>query len=175
MTWDPAWTTSDRLVGPYCVILGELRTTTRFRMDPFCLVTTQVEAGDAVQVCSHVAMVGGPQRTVHFKGWNFVAYHSRLICGSEDFTGDYGPVNAWWGKNRVNAADITFEKFSGVCSNVTVMPGVVLPEGCVIGAGALVRPQDKLEPWAIKKGALWYPRNRVAVEAKVREWSRDTP
>ena len=44
------------------------------------------------------------------KGWNFVSYGSRLLTGSEDFRGDYGPVNDFWGHNKVYEGDITFNK-----------------------------------------------------------------
>lgn len=173
--WDETYTRleDEVYVGNYCTIKGPLYLNRRVRIDPYCLITTTVRSGQNVQVCGGVVMVGGSERTVSFEGWNFVAYHSRLICGSEDFTGRYGPVNAWWGRNRVNEGDIHFERFSGVCSNVTVMPGVRLPEGAVVAAGGLVTHGRNLRAWWIHKGEPAVPwKERERFEEPKEEWLR---
>lgn len=120
----------------------------RVRIDPFTLITTGLETGDNVQICSHVSLIGGGQK-VRMGSWTFVAYGSKLICASEDQNGDFGPVNNFWGKNLVNRGDIMIGDFGGVSADVIVMPGVTIPEGCTIGAKSLVYRDRDLVPWSI--------------------------
>lgn len=173
--WDSRFTreADEVYVGNYCTILGPLKASRRVRIDPYCLITTGVVAAENVQVCAGVVMVGGKERTVRFEGWNFVAYGSRLICGSEDFTGRYGPVNAWWGKNKVNEGDIVFKRYSGVCTGVTVMPGVTLCDGAVVAAGSFVPQGAILMPWWIYKGRPATPwKERTRFSEPEPEWLR---
>jgi len=124
----------------------------RVRIDPFCLITTGLETGSNIQICSHVVLSGGRNHTIYMDNWTFIGYHSMLFCGSEDYSGDAGPVNDFWGRNKVYHGDIKFEEYSGVASGVTIMPGIILPMGCTIGAHSFVYKNDILEPWSVLFG-----------------------
>jgi len=54
-------------------------------------------------------------------------------------------------RDTVNFSIIKIEKFVGVGTNVVIMPGVTLAEGCVIGANSLVTKDT--EPWTIYMGS----------------------
>lgn len=131
-------------INPEKVFLGD-----RVRIDPFTLITTGLKTGNNVQICAQTCLIGGGEETVHMGDWTFAAYGSKLICASEDQNGDYGPVNNFWGKNKVNRGDIIIERFAGVSADVVVMPGITIPEGCTIGAKSLVYRDRDLIPWSI--------------------------
>ena len=142
------------------------------RIDPFCLITTGLVTGKYVQICSHAVLSGGGVHTITMGDWTFIGYGSQLFCGSEDYSGDYGPVNDYWGNNRVHHEDIHLRDFSGVASSVIVMPGVILPLGCAIGAQSFVYKSVGLESWSVYLGnplRLHKKRN----EERIRQLSED--
>jgi acetyltransferase-like isoleucine patch superfamily enzyme len=133
----------------------------RVRIDPFTLITTALEVQSNVQICSHTVLSGGATHKITLGTWTFIGYGSKLFCGSEDYSGDTGPVNEFWGKNKVYHGDIVFSDFSGIASNVIVMPGITLPMGCTIGANSFVYKGDKLTPWSVWLGnPLAHHKNR---------------
>ena len=92
---------------PSEVVLGN-----NVRIDPFTLVTTALEVGNYIQICSHVVLGGGNQHKITLGNWNFIGYGSKLFCASEDYSGEYGPVNEFWGRNKIYRGDIVFEDVS---------------------------------------------------------------
>ncbi len=133
---------------PIHVFLGS-----RTRIDPFCLITVGLRTGHNVQICSHAVLGGGSQHTIEMGDWTFIGYGSKLFTASEDYSGEYGPVNEFWIQgNKINRGNIKFNHHSGVASNVTVMPGVELPEGCLIAAGSFIYDSSKLEEWSVMIG-----------------------
>lgn len=141
---------------PSQVVLGD-----NVRIDPFCLITTQLEVGNNVQICSHAVLGGGSKQKITLGDWTFIGYSSKLFCASEDYSGDYGPVNEFWGSNRIFRGDITFNDYSGVASDVIVMPNVELPMGCTIGAKSFVYKSKELNSWSVFIGnPLKFHKNR---------------
>jgi acetyltransferase-like isoleucine patch superfamily enzyme len=122
------------------------------RIDPFCLITSELEVGEYTQICSHAVLGGGAQHKITLEGWNFIGYGSKLFCASEDYSGDYGPVNEFWGNNKIFRGNITFKKYSGIASDVVVLPGVTFPEGCTIGASSFVYSKSELTEWSVYIG-----------------------
>ena len=62
--------------------------------------------------------------------------------------------------------DKTFENYSGIASDVMVMPSVKIPEGCTVGAKSFIYTKNILEPWNVYLGnplALHKPRNKENV------------
>lgn len=122
------------------------------RIDPFCLITTALEVGGYTQICSHAVLGGGAQHKITLGNWNFIGYGSKLFCASEDYSGEFGPVNEFWGNNKIFRGDITFKDYSGIASDVIVLPGVTFPEGCTIGASSFVYTKSKLQEWSVYIG-----------------------
>jgi galactoside O-acetyltransferase len=123
------------------------------RIDPFCLITTALEVGEYAQICSHAVLGGGAQHKITLGKWNFIGYGSKLFCASEDYSGDFGPVNEFWGN-------------SGIASDVVVLPGVTFPEGCTIGASSFVYSKSELNEWSVYIGnplKFHKPRNKENV------------
>jgi len=121
------------------------------RIDPFTLITCKLVTGDNVQITAY-SMLGGSYNTVKLGNWTFIGYGSKLFTGSEDYSGNGGPVNEFWGNNITYKGDIVFNDFCGVASDVIVFPGVELPEGVCIGAKSLVPKAT------YKRGRTTWPR-----------------
>jgi len=122
------------------------------RIDPFCLITTGLEVDSYVQICSHAVLGGGNQHNIKLGKWCFIGYGSKIFCASEDYTGEWGPVNEFWGNNKIFRGDVTFNEYSGLASDVVVLPGVEFPVGCTIGASSFVHTKSELNEWSIYLG-----------------------
>lgn len=133
---------------PEKVFLGN-----RVRIDPYSIITTGLKTGSNIHITAYSMLGGGSRHTITLGDWTFIGYGSKLFCASEDYSGTQGPVNAFWtGEIPRHSGDITFENYSGIASDVIVMPGITLPEGCTIGAKSLVYNQKQLQPWSILLG-----------------------
>lgn len=142
------------------------------RIDPFSLITTNLFVDSYSQICSHVVIGGGKEQTVKLGKWCFIGYGSKLFTASEDYSGEYGPVNEFWGNNKINRGDITFKDYAGVASDVIVMPDNTLHEGCLIGAKSFMYSKTFLFKWTVYLGnPLVFKKNRN--RDKVIELSND--
>lgn len=121
-------------------------------IDSFFYSTTSMQIGDYVHISPHVACIGGKDALVKIGNFCFVSVGARLVGASEEFFGHglIGPIIPKQYKDKIICEPIIFEDHSGVCANVTVLPGVTLAEGSVIAAHSLVTKST--EPWTIYKG-----------------------
>lgn len=149
----------------------------RVRIDPFCLITTKLEAKSNVLICSHTVMIGGSDQSVIFDGWNWTGYGSKIFTASEDYSGEHGGVGEYWGRNKSTRGDVHFKEFSGLATDVIVFPNIIFPRGCAIGARSLVHTKDKkkLKSWNIYLGSPlkhFKSRNsaRVIELSKSKDW-----
>jgi len=115
--------------------------------------TTKLEIGDYVHISPHVAVIGGRKTGLYIEDFCFISTGAKMICGSETFAGNglIGPVIPDEFKEDQILLPITLKRFSGVCANSTVMPGVVLAEGSVLGANSFLKCNT--EPWTIYAGS----------------------
>jgi acetyltransferase-like isoleucine patch superfamily enzyme len=124
----------------------------RVRIDPFTFITTGLKVGSNSFISAFSMLGGGAQHTITLEGWNVVGYGAKLFCASEDYSGEHGPVNEYWGHNEIRRGDITLKKYSVVASDVMVFPGVTVPEGCCVGAKSFIHTKAVLEPWTVMIG-----------------------
>tara|TARA_R110002074_G_scaffold402324_1_gene607081 strand:- start:150577 stop:151140 length:564 start_codon:yes stop_codon:yes gene_type:complete len=147
-----------KIFNPHLVKLGD-----RVRIDPYTIITSGLTTGRNVQICAHAILGGGEDNMIHMGDWTFIGYGSQLFCGSEDYSGNHGPVNDFWGHNKVWHGDIIFEDYSGIASQCMVFPKVTLPVGCTVGAQSMVRKSSDLFKWMIHRGSPakpWRDRNK---------------
>ena len=153
---------------PQNVFLGD-----NVRIDPFTLITSKLKTGNYVQITAY-SMLGGSHNTVILGNWTFIGYGSKLFTNSEDYSGNDGPVNEYWGNNKVFSGDIEFKDYAGVASDVIVFPNITLPEGCCIGAKTFVHKNtwitdglgNTLQPYSVYTGhplTLLKTRNKEAI------------
>lgn len=142
------------------------------RIDPFCLITTSLKVGKYSQIMSHAVLSGGKSSLITLEGGNFIGYGSKLFCASEDYSAKEGLVNDFWFHNKIFKGDITFKKYSGIASDVMVMNGITLPEGCTIGAKSFVYTTQHLIEWSVyimKDGILTMHKKRTPREPNVKD------
>lgn len=89
----------------------------------------------------------GPGVEIYNPGGLYLGHHSIIsqdayLCGA---THDYNSIEFTYLKSPIR-----LEPYAWVCAKAIVLPGVVLGEGSVLGAGALT--SKNLEPWSIYAG-----------------------
>jgi galactoside O-acetyltransferase len=122
-------------------------------IDAFVVITTQAEIGSYVHIAYHCAVIGGAKSKLVMEDHTNLATGTRVICGSDDFTGT-GLIKAVPAvpdeMTKVNSTTVTIKRFAAIGTNVVIHPGVTIGEGAVVGSCSLVT-QD-LEPWGIYTG-----------------------
>ncbi len=115
-------------------------------------ITTGMKMGDHIHIAPHVDIIGGETTTLHMADFSFIAAGTKIVMGSEDYTGG-GLIGPTIPKEyrKLILGDVTFEKFAGCGVNCSIMPGVTLAEGSVLGANSLLTKDT--EPWTIYVGS----------------------
>lgn len=115
-------------------------------------ISTQLIMGDYIHIAPFVVVIGGEKSKLILEDFSFIASGTKIVCGSEDYTGEglVGPTIPE--KYRVvNYTTVKFERFAGCGVNCTIMPGVTLAEGSILGANSLLTKDT--EPWTIYVGS----------------------
>lgn len=116
-------------------------------------ITTQAEIGDYIHLSPYITVIGGAKSKIIIENFATVAAGTRIIAGSDAFLGEGFTSVTVPEKYRdtVNFSTVKIKRFVGVGTNVVIMPGVTLAEGCVIGANSLVTKDT--EPWTVYMGS----------------------
>lgn len=133
-------------------------------------VSTILNIGDYVHIAPYVTTIGGKTTKVTFEDFSFCAAGTKIVTGSEDYTGEglVGPtIPVEMRKLILN--DITFKKFSGCGVNCSIMPGVTFGEGAILGANSLA--VKDLEPWTIYVGSPAKP-VKIRNSQKILEYAK---
>lgn len=115
-------------------------------------IATALQMGDYIHIAPYVVMIGGAGSTVILEDFSFVASGTKIVAGSEDYTGAglVGPTIP--PELRViNYSTVKFGRFAGCGVNCSIMPGVTLAEGSILGANSLLTKDT--EPWTIYVGS----------------------
>lgn len=124
-------------------------------IDEYFVGTTALVLGDYIHISTHVSVIGGEKGLLKMGNFTNIATKGTIICASDSFLGD-GLISAPnipdEYRDTIITTPVIFEDFVNIGANVTILPGVTLPEGVVIGACSLVRKTDTLEPWTIYVG-----------------------
>ena len=121
-------------------------------IDPFVYITTSMELGDYVHICSHVSCIGGKDGKFIAKGFNNIMCGARIICGSDRFddSGLFGALIPDEYKGKQIIKPVIMEEFSNIGTNAIVMPGSTLRKGVLLTAGSLLIGDT--EEWGIYNG-----------------------
>ena len=115
-------------------------------------ISTKLEVGNYVHIAPFVCMIGGKDSKIILEDFSFVASGTKLVAGGEDYTGN-GLVGPTIPKEYrdINYTTIKFSKYAGCGVNCSVLPGVTLSEGSILGANSLLTHDT--EPWTIYVGS----------------------
>lgn len=141
-------------------------------IDSGLYLTTQADIGDFTHLGPYITVVGGEKSKLVVGHFATIAAGSRIIAGSDSFMG-HGftsvTVPAKY-RDEVRHSTVIIGSYVGVGTNVVIMPGVELAEGCVIGACSLVTRNT--EPWTIYLGNPARP-VKVRPREKMLQYARD--
>jgi acetyltransferase-like isoleucine patch superfamily enzyme len=115
-------------------------------------ISTELIMGDYIHIAPYVVVIGGNKSKLILNDFSFVASGTKIVCGSEDYTGGglVGPTIPEEYRD-LTYSTVTFEKYAGCGVNCVIMPGITLAEGSVIGANSVVTKDT--EPWTIYIGS----------------------
>lgn len=140
-------------------------------IDSGVYLTTAAEIGDYIHLSPYLTIIGGAQSSLVVEDFVTIAAGSRLICGSDQFMGDgFTSVTVPDEfRDTVEFGTIRCQRFSGIGTNVVIMPNVTIAEGSVIGACSLVTKDT--EPWTIYVGVPARP-IKVRPREKMLEYAK---
>ncbi len=128
----------------------------------FIIGGKKTEIGDYVHIASFTCFTGGGE--LYLEDFTSYGAGTKLVTGSEYFRGDCLTNPTVPEPYRVaKRSFIRIGKHSILGSNVTVMPGVTIGEGCAIGACSLILKD--CAPWGIYAGV---PAKRIGERPKDR-------
>ncbi|WP_114785915.1 acyltransferase [Vibrio tetraodonis] len=120
------------------------------RIDDFCILSGKVSIGRFCHITPMCLLAGG-HPGIQLKDFVTLAYGVKAFAQSDDYSGQ-SMTNSLIPKEykQEKFAALLFEKHVIVGANSTVLPGVVLAEGCAIGAMTLISKSTKA--WGIYTG-----------------------
>lgn len=127
---------SSELVNVSNIFLGN-----NIRIDSFTVLAPSSEAkisiGDHVQICAYTILNG--LASITLEDFSSAGPHCRILSSCDDFSGRF-LTNATIPKKFLGtySAPIILKRHSVITSGVTVLPGVVIAIGTVVGAHSLV-------------------------------------
>jgi len=115
-------------------------------------ISTELIMGDYIHIAPFVVVIGGEKSKLILEDFSFVASGTKIVCGSEDYNGEglIGPTIPEE-LRKINFTTVKFERFAGCGVNCSIMPGVTLAEGSILGANSLLTKST--EPWTIYVGS----------------------
>lgn len=123
-------------------------------VDSYFYITTKAIIGNYVHISAYVGIIGGKDGELIMGDFTNISLGGRIICGSDSFKGAGlitapGIPDEYLDEKKI--LPIIFEDFVNTGSNITILPGVRLGIGSVIGANSLVI--EDTEPWTIYVGS----------------------
>lgn len=136
---------------PHLVAVGD-----HICIDSGFYLTAGAELGDYVHIGPYVCVIGGEHGLLKMGNFTNIAAGGRVVCGSDEFRGagfSFPGLTKY--RDRLIIEPVVIGDFVGIGASVTILPGVELAEGCVVGAGAVVTRST--EPWTIYAGVPAQP------------------
>jgi acetyltransferase-like isoleucine patch superfamily enzyme len=133
---------------PHLVSVGN-----HIAIDTGFYITTQAILKDYIHLAPYVTVIGGKTAALKMGNFSNISTGSKVICGSDEFLGNgliTAPNIPTEYRDTLKIAPVIFEDFANTGANVTILPGVTIAEGSVIGACSLVNKST--EPWTIYVG-----------------------
>lgn len=141
-------------------------------IDMWVYLSTQAILGNYIHIAPSVSIIGGAPALLTMEDFTNIGSGGRIVCATDDFTqGLISPVVPVEHRTIINKP-VTFKKFATLGVNCTVLPGVTLGEGCIVGANSVVTKDT--EPWMVYAGSPAKPikpreRGRILESAKILE------
>lgn len=124
-----------------------------------------IDAGESLKIGKfstitwHCLIEGGAKTYIGDRV--FLGPGSKLLTSTYELNGFYSVEHLPEGCGAIRYGDIVIKDDAYLGANVTVMPGITIGEGAIVGANALVNKD--IEPWGIYVGA---PCKKIGVREK---------
>jgi len=107
-------------------------------IDMWTYISTQAKLGSYIHIAPSVSIIGGAPAMIEMEDFTNIGSGSRIVCASDDFMqGLISPVVPIEHRTVINKP-VIFKRYSTLGVNCTVLPGVTLGEGSIVGAGSVV-------------------------------------
>lgn len=120
------------------------------RIDDFCILTGKITLGNYIHIAPYTSLCGGSKGIILGDYVN-LSRKIEIFAVSDDFSGASltNPMIPDEYK-KTYEAEVVLERHVLVGASSVILPGVILREGCVVGALSLVK--DSLPAWSINAG-----------------------
>lgn len=138
-------------------------------IDAWTYISTKAILGNYIHIAPSVSIIGGGPALLVMEDFTNIGSGSRIVCASDDFLqGLISPVVPIEHRTVINKP-VIFKRYSTLGVNCSVLPGVTLGEGSIIGANSLVTKDT--EPWTVYGGSPARPlkireKDRIIESAK---------
>lgn len=120
------------------------------RIDDFCVLSGQISIGRNVHIAA-LSLVSGGRAGVALEDFTGLAYGAKVIAQSDDYSGATltNPTVPAALKREIQAP-VTLGRHTILGAGAIVLPGVIMGEGCSVGAGSVVR--ESVPAWSMMAG-----------------------
>lgn len=119
-------------------------------IDMWTYISTKSILGSYIHIAPSVSIIGGASATLIMEDFTNIGSGGRIVCATDDFTqGLISPVVPLEHRTVISKP-VIFKRYATLGVNCTVLPGVTLGEGCIVGANSVVTKDT--EPWTIYAG-----------------------
>ena len=133
------------IVRPHLIEVGD-----HISIDQWVYFSTQARLGSYIHIAPSVSIIGGADALLVMEDFTNIGSGGRIVCASDDFTqGLIAPVVPIEYRTVISKP-VIFKRYSTLGVNCSVLPGVTLAEGSIVGANSVVTKDT--EPWMIYAG-----------------------
>jgi galactoside O-acetyltransferase len=120
-------------------------------IDQWVYISTKLTLENYIHVAQCVSIIGGSRASLTMKNFTNIGAGGKIVCATDDFReGMINPLVPEEYRTIINEP-IVFEEYSTLGVNCTVLPGVTLGEGSIVGANSVVTRDT--DPWTIYAGS----------------------
>ena len=120
-------------------------------IDMWVYISTNLIMGHYIHIAPSVTILGGAGSLLKMGNFTNIGSGGRIVCATDDFEqGLISPVVPLEYRTIISKP-VIFEDYATLGVNCTVLPGVTLGEGCIVGANSVVTKNT--EPWMIYAGS----------------------
>lgn len=116
------------------------------RIDDFVVLANTIILHNNIHIALKSSILSSSHAAIEMEDYTALSYHCLLFAETDDYSqGAFINPTVPDEYRNIAAEPILLKKFSSVGANATVMPGSILEEGAVLGAGSVLKSVTK--PW----------------------------
>jgi galactoside O-acetyltransferase len=132
-------------------------------IDQWVYISTNTKLGSYIHIAPSVSIIGGAGANLTMEDFTNIGSGGRIVCATDDFSqGLISPVVPLEYRTVISKP-VIFKRYSTLGVNCSVLPGVTLGEGSIVGAGSVVTKDT--DPWTIYAGC---PAKPIKIRQKER-------